>query len=186
MYTLEGATDYMNQKTEEFYKRLAEADERLKTSKTVPHFRCIRGFYMQSPGQALPDEYVMGERAHIVFRERLDIKSYHEIKPWFIRRAKALGANALVDVSLSNGQFEARPAILLEYAAEDDDYKQKIARFKAKQRGKESDPLIISYERQRMVKLEKEVSYWRGHNDGYYLNHSSRGKFPPSDEVPEA
>ncbi len=167
-------------------KALVSADEHLSEYIPVsPFYRSIRKFYFQPPSLGyVPRQYKVASCAKIVFRDRTDIKSYHDIQADFIRRAKALGANALIKVKCSGGQMIATPAFLIEPAGKDDDYRSKISYFERRLVGKVSDPVIVSFERRRMIKLEKEVSYWRGHNDGYYLNHSTRGKFPPNERDP--
>ncbi len=188
MSTLDEMIARLKEKNREVNKALAKADKVL--SKYEPdslHYKSIKGFYFQPPSVAhTPRHFKVALRAQIVFRDRTDIKSYNDIKESFIRRAKALGANALIDVKCSKDQVIATPAFLLEASERDDNYRSRIVAFEARLADQVSDPVIVSYEKRRMIKLEKEVSYWRGHNDGYYLNHSSHGKFPPSDEVPEA
>ena len=178
----------LKEKNRNLDKALARADVVLSGYEPDSlYYRSIKGFYFQPSTVAhTPRHFKIGSRAKIVFRDRTDVKSYHDIKDAFIHRAKALGANALIDVKCSGGQMVATPAFLLEAAEHDDNYRSKIAIFEACLVGQESDPVIVSFERKRMVKLEKEVSYWRGHNDGYYLNHHTSGKFPPSDKIPKA
>ena len=178
----------LKEKNRNLDKALARADVVLSGYEPDSlYYRSIKGFYFQPSTVAhTPRHFKIGSRAKIVFRDRTDVKSYHDIKDAFIHRAKALGANALIDVKCSGGQMVATPAFLLEAAEHDDNYRSKIAIFEARLVGQVSDPVIVSFERKRMVKLEKEVSYWRGHNDGYYLNHHTSGKFPPSDKIPKA
>ncbi len=188
MSTFDEMVAKLKEKNRNVDKAFAGADVVLSGYETKSlHYRSIKGFYFQPPTVVhTPRHFKIGSRAQIVFRDRTDIKSYHDIKDAFIRRAKALGANALVDVKCSDGQMVATPAFLLEAAEKDDNFRSKIAIFETRLVGQESDPVIVSFERKRMIKLEKEVSYWRGHNDGYYLNHRTSGKFPPSDKIPKS